>query len=405
MLRGQSRDKGLLGSLSKLHSRLRDLSSHHRNERPQQGADAAIGGLIPSWELCSTQTSWCGKLNSLIHFSKNMACPVARMLPKQYMSSFGIWPIEWRAELISAALSCPGAAIRVDPWVPYSTQRTAVLLHGADESDHLDDISVDSTLEVVEGGDNFAVSFLGSEFTPQFLGKPELHVDILATPLNSSVQVVIEQLGVVHRETSILFRAASGEYDGQFCPNRQAWSPLEGQHESLWRRHQQRECRDSAKQHEHQESRRWRIENRLPGWGRLDSIRYADDSTIDGGSIVLFSTNKAPLLTEHAGYLCNNMFLISFVQNQNARFLMASDLFDGHDGPGFCDRHGRRLDLDSGSHDRLCSSGPCLDLQLVIERRWSGKEQVAFHVFARPSPEDLSVKHDLEAVPDLHPAL
>ncbi|KAG9533794.1 hypothetical protein KCU93_g312, partial [Aureobasidium melanogenum] len=171
------------------------------------------------------------------------------------------------------------------------------------------------------------------------------------------------------------------------------------------------------------------MEDREPTAGLGASRQYADDSTIDGGSIVIFSTNKAPLLTEHAGYLCNNVFLISFVQNQNARFLMASDLFDGHDGPGFCDRHGRRLDLDSGSHDRLCSSGPCLDLQLVGDdgrtdekrqdqageemQRWlsdGGQGRSRLHSMSlraqvQVGSKDLSVKHDLEAVPDLHPAL
>jgi hypothetical protein len=36
---------------------------------------------------------------------------------------------------------------------------------------------------------------------------------------------------------------------------------------------------------------------------------------------------------------------------------MASDLLDSNDGSGFCERHGRRLDLDPGSHGRLGSSG------------------------------------------------
>ena len=40
---------------------------------------------------------------------------------------------------------------------------------------------------------------------------------------------------------------------------------------------------------------------------------------------------------------------------------MASDLLDSNDGSGFRKGHGRRLDLNSGSHERLGSSGLVVD--------------------------------------------
>jgi len=40
---------------------------------------------------------------------------------------------------------------------------------------------------------------------------------------------------------------------------------------------------------------------------------------------------------------------------------VASDFLDSDDGSRFREGHGRRLDLDSGSHGRLGSSGLVLD--------------------------------------------
>ncbi|KAH0358073.1 hypothetical protein KCU83_g463, partial [Aureobasidium melanogenum] len=234
--------------------------------------------------------------------------------------------------------------------------------------------------EVVEGGDDFAVSFLGSELTPQFLRKPELHVDIFAAPLNSSGNVhsllcnghelladILEAGNFVERTVRLgLFKKINTDLDG------------------IGTNRENVEIRQSSM-------------NIRKGCGYQSCFCLLRKVLVQCVARTYRRLEKHHCLQRQQDTI-----------NQNARLLVASDLFDGHDGPGFCDRHGRCLDLDSGSHGRLCSSGPCLDIKLVEEDGRTDEkrqDQVAFHVFARPSAEDLSVKHDLEAVPDLHPAL